>query len=354
MSNDGARIAAALRRSPIYVDPAYAASLPRAERTGLAARIRRSPVPIYVLLVPIVPGGPWPTSEDLATVVQSRLGRGGAFITLDPEFNDVFDVYRWGGTYTERQDSRDAGWAVSYDPAYKTASLGARLGRCVALISTGTGTKTYDRLVSQEFPSSPAPRARPVRHRGGGFPVALPAGMGAVAVAGGALLWLRRRRSRPPAPEAVFVTAHQADLDELRERAEQEVISLGERLESGEPREAELDAYSAAGRVLDRAESVADLAGVLALVAIGRDAPPPCYFNPPHGAGRVRVNWRPPGTRDRLAVRVCAECARAVRDRHVPDVLLDDGRPYYEADTVWAETGYGQLGGDLVRRVLDG
>lgn len=359
MSTDGERIAAALRRSPLYVDPAYAGALPKADRDRIAKRIRRSPTPIYVVLVPIVTGGTWQSSKQLATVVQSHLNRDGSYVTLDADFGDVFDVLTWGGTDGQQRSAYDAGWTVSLEKKYKNSSLAARLGRCVDLIATGKGTEAYEKAQDDVFGSQPTPRPTPTPGHAAhddGFPVAVPVVAAAVLAAGGGLLWLRRRRARVAVerlrlPRAVFGAARQADVDELRARAESDLLALGESLNGSEG----LDAYSAASRAFDRARSAADLAGVLVLAHLGRagkDAPPLCYFDPRHGEGPIVVNWRAPGTRTRRTVRVCSACAKAVRDRTAPEVLLDDGRPYYEGSTPWAETGYGQFG-DLVGRILD-
>jgi hypothetical protein len=146
----------------------------------------------------------------------------------------------------------------------------------------------------------------------------------------------------------VFGTAREAGDDELRARAERDLIAIGESLDGNKKA---LDTYTAAGRTLDEARSTADLAGVLALIQVASGGTPLCYFDPRLGEGVITVTWRAPGTRPKLDVRVCAACAKAVRDRRSPDVVLDHGRPYYEAATPWAETGHGQLG-DLVGRIL--
>lgn len=348
MSSEGAAIAAALRRTPVYVDPAYESALPRARRAELVRRIRRSPVPVYVVLVPLVSGGTWQSSTQVVAVVQSYLGRDGAYVTLDADFGDVFDVTLYGGTDDQRQVARDAGWAVSYEKQYKT--LAARLGRCVDLIATGQGSAVYEKHVPQDKGPVRPPRKR---HDDHSLPIGVPVAVVAAAAVAGGLVWLRRRRARAAMealrlPHTVFGTALTAGDDELRARAERELIELGESAGSDERA---LDAYTAASRTLERARSTADLAGVLALVRAARGGPPLCYFDPRHGAGTVTVTWRAPGTRPKFDVRVCAACAKAVRDRRAPDVLLDRGRPYYEAETPWAETGYGQRG-DLVGRIL--
>ncbi|MGH3381908.1 MAG: hypothetical protein ACRDP6_44985, partial [Actinoallomurus sp.] len=172
MSTDGAGIAQALRRSPIYVDPAYAGALPKATRENLVKRIRRSPVPIYVVLVPILQGSTWQSSEQVTSVVQSHLGRDGAYVTFNPEFDDVFDVVRWGGTDEQRRSARDAGWAVSFEKRYKT--LATRLTRCVDLIATGKGSAAYEKDTATAFPAKSTPPAPKPRPHHGGFPVAVP------------------------------------------------------------------------------------------------------------------------------------------------------------------------------------
>ncbi len=99
-------------------------------------------------------------------------------------------------------------------------------------------------------------------------------------------------------------------------------------------------------------------------MAKGRPEIPPsplCFFNPLHGDAAAKIDWRPIGSRRRLRVHACRACARAARAKETPDILMDrrDGRdvPYFEADpaqSVWAETGYGQLRDDLIHRVLRG
>jgi hypothetical protein len=353
VSSDGQAIATALRRDPLYVDPAYDSALPKATRAGLVKHIRRSPVPIFVILVPLVKGGTWQTSEQLTTVVQAHLGRDGAYVTFNTDFDDVFDVVRWGGTDAERRDATDAGWAVSYEKRYTT--LAARLGRCVELIAAGQGTEAYQKDQNAAFPPDHAKQAKPAKpapHKDSGDGLILPIGAAAVVAAAAGLWWLRRRRDRAAIealklPHTVFGTARKAEDDELRARAERDLIALGEDLPADTRA---LDAYTAAGRTLDDARSTADLAGVLALIQTARGKTP-CYFDPRHGEGVITVAWRAPGTRPKHDVRVCAACATAVRDRRAPDVVLDRGRPYYEAATPWAETGYGQLA-DLVGRIL--
>ncbi|TDC88014.1 hypothetical protein [Actinomadura sp. 7K507] len=389
----GERLAAALRRSPIHVDPSLASALPEAERRKLIAKAGKAPAPVFVVLVPLVQGGTWTDGEQLATVVHDRLGRDGIFITFDDDNQDLA-AEEWGGDH----QAADAARAVKFDRAMDDTPLAARLSRILDLIISGKASQEYKR-VSDEL----SERVKKIRERDapgtaseGDGGLALPLGAAGVAVAGvaGLLLWRRRRMASVSRedngllmPRTVFATASRASEEQLREQASREVIAFGELLdESSTPATGErartlmtraLDAYQAAGKTLDAARGVPDLAGVLVLVDQGRDALasaqaaakgepeippiPLCFFNPLHGDATTKLDWRPIGSRKRLHVRTCRDCARTARQKQTPDVLLDhrDGRdvPYYEADpteSIWAETGYGQLREDLIHRILRG
>ncbi|WP_433338097.1 hypothetical protein [Spirillospora sp. CA-294931] len=395
MSRDpspGEKLAASLRRSPFYIDPSLASAVPAAERGRLIARLRRAPVPVYVVLVPMVKGGVWTDDEQLATVVHDRLGRDGVFLGLGDQA-DTLSAREWGGDH----QAREAAWAVNLDRRLDDAPLPVRLNRFADLLLSGTGAQEYKRLsaeINRRWKERERGRAG-AEDDGGSGPL-LGGGAAGLAVAGvaGLVLWRRRRaaavrraESGLRLPRTVFATARRADEDQLREQASAEVIAFGELLEATptETRDERalalvtraLDAYQAAGKTLDAASGVPDLAGVLVLVDQGRDAlasavslasgrgeiapTPLCFFDPLHGDAPDRLDWRPPGTRRELRVRACRDCARAVRARRTPKTLPDtrDGRevPYFEADperSVWAETGYGQLRDDLVERVLRG
>ncbi|GAA0578619.1 hypothetical protein GCM10009546_46360 [Actinomadura livida] len=393
----GERLAAALRRSPIYVDPSLAAALPRAERRGLIAKFGKAPAPIFVILVPLVAGGTWSDAKELATVVHDRLGRDGVFITFD-DSTDELAAREWGGEH----QARDAAWAVALDRAMDDASLADKLSRIIDLIVSGTGTREYKRVSAEiraRISRRPETRDSPAPDEDGGLALPLgAAGAAGAAAAGvaGLLLWRRRRMASAARrdvegegvlmPRTVFETASRANEDQLREQASREVIHFGELLDetstptnerAGTLMARALDAYQAAGKTLDAARGIPDLAGVLVLVDQGRDAlasaqavakgkpeippMPLCFFNPLHGDATTKLDWRPLGSRERLRVEACRTCARATRNKQTPDVLTDtrEGRPvpYYEADpkkSIWAETGYGQLREDLIHRVLRG
>ncbi|SPT64625.1 hypothetical protein [Actinomadura madurae] len=390
----GERLAASLRRSPIHVDPSLASALPAAERRRLLSKLRKAPTRVFIVLVPMVKGGTWTDADQLATVVHDRLGRDGVFITFDDDTENL-TAREWGGDHS----ARDATGAVTIDRAMDDAPLAAKLGRALDLLISGTAAREYDRLsdeLDKRVNARRSTRPEAAEEEGDGSLVPLGAGVAGLAVlgVGGFLLWRRRRMPsvRREAegllmPRTVFATANRATEDQLREQASREVIAFGELLdETTVPTTDErtrtlmataLDAYQAAGKTLDAAEGVPDLAGVLVLLDQGRDAlasaqslangkpeippVPLCFFNPLHGDATNKLDWRPVGSRERLRVQTCRPCARATREKQTPDVLTDrrDGRkvPYYEADpaqSVWAETGYGQLREDLIPRILRG
>jgi hypothetical protein len=186
----------------------------------------------------------------------------------------------------------------------------------------------------------------------------------APAVCVAALVYLsfpRIRRAAAARRPAVFALADAAEDERVRRQAQEAVIAFGEELEDAPPDDHALDAYQAATVALDEATALADLAGALALVNLGRGGPPLCLFNPLHGPSARQVTWRLIGTREHIRVPACTSCARAI-DRHRPPEVLPDtvgGKrvPYLDVDperSVWAATGFGMLSDDLVERILRG
>ncbi|MGW5119841.1 hypothetical protein ACWEQ8_31040 [Streptomyces noursei] len=374
----GQKIADALRTSPVYVDPSLASAVGPDDQRALVQQIRQSQLPIRVVLVPLVEGDDWGGKpEQLSDVVHDRMGGGPAILITPGDYPDNIEAHAWP---THSHQAENATASVFFDDSMKGAGLTKRISRAIDIIKAGDGDEVYQSLTAHldasggSKPKEPAGRASSPVVRS----VALVAGP--VLVLGAAWLLLRRRSrlrdfGTPFAmPRSVFAAAHRADEDGLRERAGAEVVRLGEeaRAATGDPAAIEraLDAYAAAGTVLDRARGVPDLAGVFALVAEGRAALSPapatlplCFFHPLHGPAARRVPWRPVGRREQLRIAACDTCIRAVRARRAPEVLTDrlDGRPvpYFEVpaeQSLWAATGYGSLlaGDSLAGRVQRG
>jgi hypothetical protein len=357
----GQRIAAALRTSPVYVDEAYADAVPPSRQRQLADRIRRTGLPIKVVLTPLTKGDAFDgDSGVLAGIVRDRLPdqRELILITTDGEFPDSLNGYEWP---TDTHQTRDAVAAAGLLDEMRDAGLVDLTAKAVDLVAEGKGTQRYEEATKNDAPVS---EPEPGGSRWWLWPlVAVPA-LALTALATRALV--RSRRTPSAIPQLVFATARAADEARLRRRAEAEVLALGEATQAADVSttpalQHALDAYAAAGRVLDEARGVPDLAGALALAHEGRDALagspglPLCFFDPRHGRAALRTGWRRLGRRERLDVAVCRECADALQARRAPEVLTDtdeDGRtvPYFERPagrSVWAATGYGSLASPL-------
>lgn len=364
----GRRIANALRASPVYVDEAYADAVPPSRQRQLADRIRRTGLPIKVVLTPFTKGDAFDGDSDvLAGIVRDRLPdqRELVLITSDSDFPDSLRGYEWpAGTH-------QAGRAVAatgFLDEMRDAGLADLTAKAVDLVAEGKGEQRYEEATRDLGRSAPPTKAG----SGAGSESGSGSGSGwwpligvpvlaLTALAARAVLVRSRKRS-PAVPQLVFATARAADEAGLRRRAEAEVLALGEATREADVAttpglQQALDAYAAAGKVLDEARGLPDLAGALALAQEGRDALtgspglPLCFFNPLHGRAALRSGWRPLGRRDRLDVAVCGACADALRDRRAPEVLTDtdeNGRtvPYFEVParrSAWAATGYGSL-----------
>lgn len=391
----GQQIAGSLRKSPLYIDPSMSSAFPPGVRAGLLKQIRAARVPVYILAVPLVKGGAWPDGEQLANVVHGYLNRPGVYLTADADISNDIGAYTWpsdpDGLDAAPYHAGDSAQAANLAPDLGESGLPAKFARCLTLMANGKAVATY-RAEDKALNAGSAPKTPAARSggSGGGPGAALYAVIAVVAVivlGGGGFLMARRRRKRPSAapfvtPHSVFTTARSATEAELRDVATEQVIRLGELVEQpsasgkGDAQVARaLDAYEAAGKALDGADGIPDLAGVLVLTHRGQNAiaaaralqagqpePPDrplCFFNPLHGEGRRQIHWRALGSRQALDVSACAECADATARHRLPEVLCDrDGDreiPYYEADpdrSVWAATGYGQFGDDLARRII--
>lgn len=205
----------------------------------------------------------------------------------------------------------------------------------------------------------------------------------ALVLAAAGWFWRRRRTQRPARqarftlPTAVLRTVRAAEDRQLRQRAETEVLALGEALardEHGSTHDAleawrsALDHYDAARAILAGAGSPADVVGALVLVRRGEEArayadgdvrgpwrpSTGCYFNPLHGEAAERVRWRTGDSAATAEVPACGDCVRAVREDQEPDDVLDfvsgDGTVhYFRLDLgAWSETGYGTVTPDLL------
>lgn len=377
----GQRIADALKESPVYVAPGLESAVTPADQRRLADRITESGIPIRVVLIPFAKGDAWGGDPDqLAQVLRDRLGGEAVLITTGDLGPGYLQGYEWPG---DRYHASHAAVAVALGDEMDDAPLTDRLNRVVELIVSGEAEKAYEKASAELEKRHPVTADGDEGGDGGSLFVTVLLCVAGLAVLVTAVGYARLRRPRPAepfaSPRAVFAAARAADEQALRRRAQEEVLALGEDVadrDGATPAVGRaLDAYTAATTVLDAADGTPDLAGVLALVAEGRDALrerpkgrrtqprlPLCFFHPLHGRAVRRLGWRPLGRRNELEVAACEECAAAVRAHRAPEVLTDrvDGRetPYFEVPaerSLWAATGYGSFGDEpLAARVARG
>ncbi|GLU49575.1 hypothetical protein [Nocardiopsis ansamitocini] len=382
-----ATIADALSQRPVYVDPSLESVLSAEAQEGLVEQIESSDESIYVIVVPLVRGDAWDGDEEqLIGVVSDRLEGDGRFLAMGADSR--LDGKDYGGGSSH---ALYAALAVNIDPEMDNAPLATRLERAVDLTAAGTGEQEYERLYEERDTggSGLGGLLSGASGQGARSGTGLLLGGGAllVVVVGLGLLLVRRRRTNalpPPLPHSTFAAIDTAQAAQLRSELRSAVTEQGERLASfslegasekaGTAFQKALDAGQAAGKALDETSDLAGLAGVRVLLDMssealeatraGRSAPAPsphCFFNPLHKGATAPASWRAVGSRQRVRVPACVQCAGALKTHREPEALpaTHEGRriPYYEVPaerSVWAATGYGTLRSDLVQRILRG
>ncbi|WP_017581045.1 hypothetical protein [Nocardiopsis valliformis] len=395
--NAAQTIADSLARSPVHVDPAYASAFPEDAQEEVASLIEDSELPLRVVAVPLADGDTWDGEpETLAALVHDRSGGGqGHYLVFD---NGSMYGTDFGGDQGQpaHYGALTSSYATEFSGDLRTV---VRVSVETTLSDDPQGAfedarDAYD--AQREYPApepSPTDSAQDQEEGGTAPPGWLWPSVAALALLLAAGLGWRHYRTRVPSMPALAVTQHagfdnadRAELDRLVDRGAKDLVELGERLgrlrseSKGEDGtrllQHALDARAAAARVHDRMTAteptLPDAVGVLVLLDMAEDAiarsrarsTKPrvhCYANPLHGTRTQRTEWREFGGTRSVRVPLCADCARAVRDRSRPRVLparyRGDEVPYYDvpaAESVWAATGYGALRADLVDRVLRG
>ncbi|GAA3750427.1 hypothetical protein GCM10022402_32020 [Salinactinospora qingdaonensis] len=362
--------------------------------------------------MPVVNGDTWEGDpRQLVSAVHDRLGISeGHYLALRGSNLQGVDVPLSG---SDAGVSASAGaLAAAYETDFASVPLADLLNRAVEVTVSGRAAELADQAEADYQARNPDPPAEDTGE--GATPstaernasdlamvAAIAAGVAVLAAAGmGLLLWRRRPRriNLPDLPQhAAFDNADQARVAELTSQAERELVTVGERLreartedmrgQAGKSYQRALDAYQAAGKAFSEISDaqneqadqndLANLAGTLVLLDMcedclataearrdGRSLPKPrahCYANPLHGTRTKPTEWRALGSRRTITVPLCGACADAVRRHARPTALpvVHDGEEiaYYEVPaqhSVWSDTGFGALRGDLIERVLRG
>ena len=383
------QIVVELEGSPVHIDPSYANAFPEERAADMEQRITDSGVSLRVLVVPLIDGGEWSGEADhMVAAVHDRVGDEAHYLVLDGRSLSGHDFVPGD---LENRRAHYGALTASAELGYD-AQATELLDRAVEVALSDDPQDVYE-AANEERERRPMEWLYSFGPSGYTLYMVLPWILVVFALLGlgfGIHRW-RRPRAVPTLPQhAAFDNANRARRDELARRAGEELVELGERLSraapvaddpeaTGEFHKA-LDAHAAARRVYDalpEAGALVDIVGALVLLDTAEDhmaratlptrrrrATPTrshCYANPLHGTDTKITPWREFGGRADIKVPLCAQCAKAVRDRFRPTVLPDHhgGRevPYYEVppeESVWSATGFGALRGDLVDRVLRG
>ncbi|MFD7720692.1 hypothetical protein [Streptomyces sp. NPDC059814] len=353
-------VALALRKSPVYVDPAASGQLSRSQAAALTKKIKDADKPVFVAVLP--QNSSFPASSVLRTL------RADTGIT---------------GLYAIRLGD---GFNAAADPQVMPERAVRNLTAAVKTPGSGPGAATQlntfvDRAVEQA--RGHAPDSWGGSPSGQGSSAAGLIALGAVVVVGGAGAYaiVRRNRRRKESEE-------QAALDKLRVVVDEDITEYGETLDRLDFHPAEagaddsmradyeraLDSYESAKSRMEHARHPSDVRGVtqaledgrfsLAVLEArrtGRELParrPPCFFDPRHGPSVADVRWTPSGGTAR-EVPVCGADAIRLRDGQDPmsrTVDMGDGsrRPYWEAGPAYGPWAGGYFGGGLLPGLLVG
>uniref|UniRef100_UPI0015F05C91 hypothetical protein n=1 Tax=Streptomyces shenzhenensis TaxID=943815 RepID=UPI0015F05C91 len=296
-------IADALRKSPVYVDPAAAGQLSAADADSLARQIKDADKPLFIA---VLPAG-YPTGN-LFTNLRTATGVTGLYAI---RLGDRFDA-RADSSVVPRTAVRNLVTSVQGESA--KAQL----------------TDFTDRALTNMGGKAPASWGSGGTGGSGASGTALIA-IGAVVVAAGAGAYALVRRSRRRHEEQ-----RRAALDRLRVVVDEDITAFGEELDRLEFHPAEPDAddamradYERALNAYDQAKSAMAAArgpedvrsvtealegGRFSLAQLaarreGRPLPerrPPCFFDPRHGPSVTDATWTPRGGAPR-EVPVCSD-----------------------------------------------
>ncbi|WP_330459997.1 hypothetical protein OIB37_25870 [Streptomyces sp. NBC_00820] len=348
-------IAQALRKGPVYVDPAASGQLSAAEAKVLAERIKHANKPLFIA---VLPAG-YPT-KDLLPKVRAATGVTGLY------------GIRVGDLFGARSDR-----SVMSKTAAQNLVASVQGEDAKAQLTDFT-----DRALANMGGHAPASWSGSVDGKGEGVSTTALIVAGAVVVAGGVGAYTLVRRSRRRREEE-----QRAALDRLRVVVDEDITAFGEELDRldfhpAEPRaddamradyERALDSYENAKRRMTEARRPEDVRVVtealedgrfsLALLAArrtGRALPerrPPCFFDPRHGPSVTDATWTPAGGSSR-EVPVCAADATRLadgRDPAIREVDSDHGRrPYWDAGPAYGPWAGGYFGGGILPGLLVG
>ncbi|RSN55859.1 hypothetical protein DMH12_14540 [Streptomyces sp. WAC 04229] len=351
-ATDVSDIGAALRESPVYVDPAASDLLSDADADALADKIEDAGEPVFVA---VLPAG-YPT-DNLFQNLRTETGITGLYgIRLGDEFDARADssVLSRQGVNNLVTAAQGAGDTKAQLNDFVDDALRSVRGSAPSSWDSGGATVPTGALITA----------------------------GAVVAAGGAGAYAIARRNRLRREEE-----QRQSLERLRVVVDEDITAFGEELDRldfhpGEPGaddamradyEHGLDAYEQAKTFMGNARRPEDVRAVTQSLEDGRfslarlaarregrplpDRRPPCFFDPRHGPSVADATWTPPGGATREVPVCAADQARLSdgRDPMVREVDTDQGRrPYWDAGPAYGPWAGGYFGAGILPGLLVG
>ncbi|MEV6265558.1 hypothetical protein AB0L64_00230 [Kribbella sp. NPDC051936] len=370
-------IATALRKDPLYIDPAYKTALPANLQADVRAKAKALGYPVYTVVLPLTPSDEFQGEEStVLTLVMDALRQPGLYVVVDG--GSRFPWYEVRDVSQVSEEKLQAARKRALDDEGYDAGPTEVLARMYELLAQPGIPKTSQR------PGSSTPSRRDYGEPGGhGWIVAVSIVGGLVVLIGLGLVIGRTRGSGPGRQKTFHIPPHVAATvaaerrRRLTRETDAELTALGSELAALPTTEgaglahqqAALDGHAAAARVLDSSPDLVDLVGAMVLLdkarreydaavaaAAGRrvDAVPDlCAFNPLHG----RASGRPTKVESdgtTLTLPLCAECRQALKRHSAPASLPGKDGPYWHDDSLWARTFFGTTGDDLAGAVSRG
>ena len=339
-------IVRALRADPVYVSSSLSRAVPPAQVAALRRAVADSPDPAFVVVAPSFGEEPaLGTLRALPDLLHDRLDRDGLYLAVDASSS----AYAQAFGVQPATDIDRLFVDVSRDRPDATPGEAARYA--LALLTTGN--------------RAPVPR-RPRHYEDtvNALPV-IAAGVGAGALGFGVIGWpwlvgLRRRRAQRARGGAGARAGARRRSTPMRcaPTRTRSSPSSPPRSPSRRSRPTPPSTPTPRRRSCSRTSrgrsscSPRSSSPAPAARRCGGKARRPCFFDPRHGAGTNATRWQL-GTQE-TDIPACRACAQAIEQDRAPLALQDDGRPYFERDTLWARTGFGAIADDLPQRVLAG
>lgn len=386
MSIDAQQVAEALHTDPFYVEESAAADLNEKLLDKAEATAQKADYDVYVIAVDAEY-----IDDDLLEQIKVHHGGQGSFVMINTGSDLAVDLHFEDQHELQMQAMEQLSiarkeWNVSTPSTTK-------LNMLLDLYADPQTAPEGDTSTAHESQSSEVATVD-----GSGSFASLLLGVAvlilALVIAGAWFFRDRRRRVQArrtrqqfQLPGRLLDRVDTLQRRTLRESINSETMQLAAEIESLQTRslntddsarvERGLDAYRIARRIVDDegAERI-DLAGAMVLLRqAGREIAEVklesgrsrrlrgartrkkaavqslCTINPLHGeasaAARVITEASADAARA-VRVPVCPDCLDDLRSRREPQWIYDGDRPYAEVPSVWSETLFGAIGGDLV------